>query len=311
MVQVSVEEFARVTQANIVYRGSGMLHFTVEKVNRPGLQLAGFFEHFKNERLQVLGQSEMTYLFSLTPECARERLQALMCRGIAGMVICRDMPVPQDMISFARKYEVALLSTAEGTSDYITQTKQYLSMLLAPRMTDHGVLVDVLGIGILLKGDSGIGKSETALELIRHGHKLVADDAVEMIRTQDGRLIGSAPETVRFLMEVRGLGLIDVRQMFGVGAVLHSKTISAVVQLEHWGKVQKMGMDRLDTRKRYTQILGSQLRCIVIPVAPGRNLASLVEIAAQNLRLESMGYNVMDELEARLSRMGSSHGGQE
>ena len=300
---VSIEEFANVTQVETICRGCGEISFREKNVNRPGLQIAGFFEHFKSERLQVFGQTEVTYLESLPKTCQTAALETFMSYPLAGIVVCRDMPIHKDLIRLAKEHDIPLFSTKMGTSDYISRTKQYLSYLLAPRETIHAVLVDVLGIGMLIMGDSGIGKSETALELIRHGHKLVADDAVELMLLDGGRLVGSAPETVRFLMEIRGLGIIDVRQMFGVSAVLMQKTVGAVVQLEPWETVQQMGYDRLETEKRSVDIMGVPVQKIVIPVAPGRNLASIIEIAAQNMRLESMGYHVMDEIEARLTEI--------
>jgi len=306
MATVAVEKFAQTLELRVLCQGKGTIDFNEQNVNRPGLQLAGFFEHFKSERLQVLGTSEMTYLASLSMERQCEILQKLMSYPLCGIVICRGMQVPELMMELASEHQIPLFTTTQGTSDFISRTKDYLSMLLAPRVQMHGVLVDVLGFGLLLVGDSGMGKSETALELVRHGHKLVADDAVDIVRLGD-RLVGSSPETIRFFMEIRGLGIIDVRQMFGVSSVLPSKTISAVVELLPWEEVRTQGFDRIDTKKYYTDILGIDVRKIVIPVAPGRNIASIVEIAAQNMRLDAMGYNVMDELDARLMQAAQSN----
>ena len=299
MATVAVERFAKMLELEVLCQGAGTIEVAEQNVNRPGLQLAGFFEHFKSERLQVLGTSEMEYFDSLPHERQVHVLTRFMSYPLSGVVICRGMHVPQLMLELAAENNIPLFSTTQDTSDFITRTKHYFSMLLAPRVQMHGVLVDVLGFGLLITGDSGMGKSETALELVRHGHKLVADDAVDIVRLDD-RLVGSSPETIRYFMEIRGLGIIDVRQMFGVSSVLPSKTISAVVSLQPWEEVKAQGFDRIDTKKYYTDILGIDVRKIVIPVAPGRNIASIVEIAAQNMRLDAMGYNVMDELDARL-----------
>ena len=302
MAEVTVYLFAEKTGLKIITKGKEMLTIREGNVNRPGLQLSGFFRHFRSERLQVFGESEMTFYDTLIDEEKQRFLYTFFAYNLLGIVICRGIPAPQEFIDACEEHGIPLFTTEEGTSDFITRVKSFFSYLLAEKCSVPGVLVDVLGTGILLTGDSGIGKSETALELIRHGHKLVADDVVDLVKVDNERIIGSAPERIRFLMEIRGLGIIDVRQMFGVGAVLTSKRISLVIELMPFETVKEMGFDRLDRNKHYQEILGVNIRKIVLPVAPGRNIASIIEIAVQNIKLDDMGYNIWDELDAKITR---------
>ena len=301
MIKISVEEFSkRLDLTTIVSASDDELYVKKVNINRPGLQLAGFFEDFKFERLQVFGQSEMLFYATLSTEKRNAFIRSFFSYELFGIVICRSMQIPQEIVDACREKHVPLFSSSAGTSEFITDAKDYFSFLLAEKTTVPGELLDVLGLGILITGESGIGKSETALELIRHGHRLVADDAVDLINVGD-RIIGSAPETIRYLMEIRGLGIIDVRQMFGVSSVLQSKTVSLIIELVHFDKVKEMGIDRLDREKHYENLMGHQIRKVILPVAPGRNIASIIEIAVQNLRLDDMGFDVMDEIKARLA----------
>ena len=300
MVEITAQEFAKSLNLNTIVGTDRLMSVHEINVNRPGLQLSGFFRHFKSDRLQVFGQSEMTFYDTLIEEEKNRFIYAFFSYNLLGIVICRNMSVPKEFVDSCQEHAIPLFQTNKGTSDFISDVKNYFSYLLAEKCTVPGELVDVLGMGILITGDSGIGKSETALELIRHGHKLIADDAVDLINVGN-RIIGSAPETIRFLMEIRGLGIIDIRQMFGIASVLSSKTVSLIIELMPFERVKEQGFDRLDREKHYDYLLGEKIRKIVLPVAPGRNIASIIEIAVQNIRLDDLGYDVMEEINARMA----------
>lgn len=275
------------------------LHAT--DLNRPGLQLAGFYEYFAYERPQVIGKVEMTYLDSLAPEQRKERLSAFFAYDIPCVILCRSMRCPPDMEALARSRDVPVYQSAMPTMRFVSNAVLYLNGQLAPRQTLHGVLVNVDGVGILLTGDSGVGKSESALELVRRGHQLVADDVVDICRVADNRLVGEAPEMVRHFMEIRGIGIINIRSMYGIGSVVQTKSIDLVVHLEMWVKDREY--DRLGLREEYMTIMGVKVPMIVIPVQPGRNLAIVLEVAARNFQLKRMGYNAAAELDKRLVEM--------
>ncbi len=258
-------------------------------INRPGLQLVGFYDYFDNERIQLLGKVEWTYLEKLTSEERQRRFEDLFAHPVPAVIIARNLELFPECIAAAEKYRRTLLRTERNTADIQMSLITALSRHLSPRVTRHGVLVEVYGEGVLLLGESGVGKSETAVELIKRGHRLIADDAVEIHQVRPGKLIGSAPELIRYYVELRGIGVIDVRQLFGMAAVKDDQVIDLVVNLELW----KEGMvyDRLGLESDHTSILDVELPVMTIPVTPGRNLAIIIETAAMNNRHKKMGYN--------------------
>ncbi|MGI6014014.1 MAG: HPr(Ser) kinase/phosphatase [Oscillospiraceae bacterium] len=271
------------------------------EVNRPGLQLTGFYDYFDPRRIQIMGKVEITYLYTLSEEERKKMIDDFMSRELTAVIICHGMEVPVECLDAAEKYDVNLLKTDVPTSDAMAQLISTLGVHLAPRTAMHAVLVEVHGEGLLITGDSGVGKSETALELIKRGHRLIADDAVEIKRTSSTTLVGSAPEIIRYYMELRGIGVIDARRIFGVGSVKPSERIDLVVNLEPW-KTDK-AYDRLGIDLEYTTILGVKIPSVTIPVGPGRNLAVILEVAAMNNRQKKMGYNAALELVENHDRM--------
>ncbi len=269
---------------------------TMADVNRPAMQLTGFYNYFDPKRMQVIGRGESTYLDTLSHEARLDAFDRFMAYDIAGLVICHRCDPFPECLEMAEKYDRNVFYTPMDTSDFQARVIFLLHNYLAPRMTTHGVLVDVYGEGLLLMGDSGIGKSETALELIKRGHRLVADDAVEIKLISENTLVGSAPEIIRYYMELRGIGVINVRHLYGVGAVLPSAGIDLVVVMENW--VDGKAYDRLGITSETEEILGVKLPRVTIPVTPGRNLAVILELAAMNNRQKKMGYNAAEMLAA-------------
>ena len=275
------------------------------EINRPGLPLCGFFELFDPERMQVFGRAEVQYLIDKPVEEAERSIDALFAKHPAAVIVTSGMEIPLNMERCAKRYEVPLLSVKERTSEFVAAMIAYLNVQLAPRITRHGVLVEVYGEGVLILGDSGVGKSETAIELVKRGHRLIADDAVEIKRVSAKSLVGSAPEIIRHYVELRGIGIVDVRRLFGMGAVKLTEKIDLVVTLEPW--VQGKMYDRLGMESETTEILGIKVPSLTIPVRPGRNLAVVLEIAAMNNRQKKMGYNTAEEFNKRLmSQYGMS-----
>jgi HPr kinase/phosphorylase len=302
MSSIPIENLIRVLNLEVVYEGKSLtIDIETSDINRPGLQFAGFFDYFAQERIQVIGKVEMTYLDCMDPVIRSERLDRFFGSGIPCLVISRNMEVPEYLIESARKFGCPILRSRKVTTSMIHRMIAYLDSELAPRITRHGVLVDVYGVGILLMGESGIGKSETALELIKRGHRLVADDAVEIKKVAENRLIGDSPELIRHFMEIRGIGIIDIKAMYGVGAVINTKAIDIVIYLEFWDNNKEY--DRLGLTDEYMEILGVKLPKIILPVRPGRNLAVVVEVAVRNWRLKHMGYNAAQELDNRLNSL--------
>ena len=267
-------------------------------VNRPGLQLAGFYNYFDPERLQIIGRVESTYLETLTPDQRRERFEQFMRYNIIGLVICHGMDPFPECLEMAEKYDRNLFLVRKDTSEFMADLIASLSSYLAPRLTQHGVLVEVFGEGVLITGDSGVGKSETALELIKRGHRLVADDAVELRKLSNRQIMGTAPENIRHFIELRGIGIVNVARVFGVGAVKVSESLDLVVQLEAWDPTKNY--QRTGLESEYYDILGVNIPSTIIPVSPGRNLAVVLETAAINNRQKKMGYNAAKELLIRL-----------
>ncbi len=271
---------------------------TVPDINRPALQLAGFFTHFDSERVQIIGHVETAYLETLEGETKRERYEKLLSSNVPCIVFCRNEEPDELMIQEARKYQIPLLQTDKTTSSFEAEIIRWMKVMLAPMMTIHGVLVDVYGEGVLITGESGIGKSEAALELIKRGHRLVTDDVVEIRKVSDETLIGTAPEITRHFIELRGIGIIDVKTLFGVESVKETQSIDIVIHLEDWDRDKQY--DRFGMEDEYTEILGNKVVCHNLPVRPGRNLAVIVESAAVNWRQKKMGYNAAKELYNRI-----------
>ena len=264
------------------------------ELNRPGMQFCGFYEFFAFERPQVIGKVEMAYLDKRTSEERRELLDRFFSYRIPCVIICRGMTPPPELLEAAERKQVFLFATKQVTTKFTVSAIHYLNRCLAPHITRHGVLLDVYGVGIMLSGKSGVGKSEAALELVKRGHMLVADDVVDICRISDDRLIGSCPEKVRHLMEIRGIGVIDIRAMFGIGAVSVSKTIDLILELEVWDDEKEY--DRIGLDEETVDILGVPVPCQTIPIKPGRNLAIIVEAAARNLSLKRAGFHAAREL---------------
>ena len=263
-------------------------------VNRPGLQLMGFYEYFNPERIQIIGKMEFAYLSTIDEKTRRERLQMLFAQRLPALIITRELPYFAEMLELAKEYEVPLLRSKESTSNFMSGLIAFLNLNLAPRITRHGVLIEIYGEGVFITGESGVGKSETALELIKRGHRLIADDAVEIRRTSSRTIVGSAPDNIRHFIELRGVGIINARRIFGVGAVKLTEKIDMVIQLEPWeeGKTyERLGID-----SEYTNILGIEVPISVVPVQPGRNLSIIIEAAAMNNRQKKMGYNAARQL---------------
>ncbi len=270
-------------------------------VGRPGLALTGFYEHFEPERMQILGNAEHAYLASLDEERRSESLTAFFSRHPVAVIYTHGSLPTEEVLRAAEYFDTPVLHTQEQTSSFTAAALAFLTLALAPCITRHGVLVEVYGEGVLILGDSGVGKSETAIELIKRGHRLIADDAVELRRVSAKSIIGSAPELIRHYIELRGIGIVDVRRLFGMGAVKDTEKVDMVINLENW--VQGKMYDRLGLEQEYMDILGLQIPSTVIPVRPGRNLAIIIEIAAMNNRQKRMGYNTAEEFNKKL--MGS------
>lgn len=266
---------------------------TVE-INRPGLELTGYLEFFDNKRIQVLGNTEFSYLGRYGPEAQKMVIDSIFSFGLPAVIICRDIEPSNAILESAKLHKVSIFSTPQSTSDLTASLVQYLNKELAPRITRHGVLVEVYGEGCLLTGDSGVGKSETAIELIKRGHRLVADDAVEIRRTAQTTLYGQSPENIRHFIELRGIGIINARKLFGMGAIKLQEKIDMVINLEQWDSAKVY--DRMGLDNEYMKILGVEVPTLTIPVKPGRNLAVIIEVAAMNNRQKKMGYNAAREL---------------
>ncbi len=255
---------------------------TQKYVNRPALQLTGFFDHFDNTRIQIIGRIEHTYMQNQSAEIRLETIDKLFSYNIPCMVFCRSLEPFPEIFDVARKYSVPVFKTRSGASELYSEATKWLNVEFAQKITMHGVLVDVYGEGLLIIGESGIGKSEAALELIKRGHRLVADDAVEIKKISHKSLVGTCPELIRYLIEVRGIGILDVHELYGAGAVKASQNIDIVVKLVSWDSNEKY--DRLGLEDEYIEILGNKIVCKTIPIRPGRNVAVIIESAAINHR---------------------------
>lgn len=273
---------------------------TQPDINRPALQLAGFFDHFDEERVQIIGYVEYTYMEQLDPERKKVIFRKLMSSKIPCFVYCRKLLPDQDILDLAKEYHKPILATDKTTSSFMAEIIRWLNVQLAPTISIHGVLVDVYGEGLLIMGESGIGKSEAALELIKRGHRLVTDDVVEIRKVSDDTLIGTAPDITRHFIELRGIGIVDVKTLFGVESVKETQSIDLVIKLEDWNRDKEY--DRLGLEEEYTEFLGNKVVCHSIPIRPGRNLAIICEAAAVNYRQKKMGYNAAQELYNRVQK---------
>ena len=268
-------------------------------LNRPALQLAGFFDYFDSERVQLMGKVEDAYLEGLEVESKRAIFDKLFGYKIPCLILSRSIQPCKEMVEIAAKYEIPLFSTKMATSYFMSELTWYLKVELAPSISIHGVLVDVYGEGVLIKGESGIGKSEAALELIKRGHRLVADDVVEIKKVSDDTLLGTSPDIIRHFIEVRGIGIVDCKTLFGVESVKERQKIDLIINLTEWDRAQEY--DRLGLTQEFTEILGNSVVSHTIPIRPGRNLAIIVESAAINNRQKNMGYNAAVELNNRVT----------
>jgi HPr kinase/phosphorylase len=268
------------------------------RVNRPGLQLVGFYDHYEPARLQIIGKVEHLFLSQLPAEERTRRLEDFFRSKPIGVIVTTSLEISNEFLQIAEKYGVSLMRTGERTSDFMAALIAFLNVELGPRITRHGVFVEVYGEGILLLGDSGVGKSETAIELVKRGHRLIADDAVEIKKVSATTLVGRAPDIIRHYVELRGIGIVDVRRLFGMGAVKETEKIDLVINLENWQQ-DKM-YDRLGLENNTMNILGIEVPSIVLPVCPGRNLSVVIEVAAMNQRQKRMGYNTAEEFNKRL-----------
>ena len=271
---------------------------TIPDINRPALQLTGYFEHFENERVQIIGYVEYTYLLGLSRERKLEIYEQFLGYKMPCVIYCSKAKPDEDMLRLAREHGIPILATDKSTSSFMAEIIRWQKVELAPSISIHGVLVDVYGEGLLIMGESGIGKSEAALELIKRGHRLVTDDVVEIRKVSDETLIGTAPDITRHFIELRGIGIVDVKNLFGVESVKETQSIDLVIKLEDWNKDKEY--DRLGLEEEYTEFLGNKVVCHSIPIRPGRNLAIICETAAVNYRQKKMGYNAAKELYNRV-----------
>ncbi len=276
------------------------IEITQSDVNRPALQLAGFFDYFDHHRVQIIGHVENTYMEKQGMDYSLEMMGRIMSYKVPCIVFCRDIEVPDAFLKLASEYGVPILKTKQTTSSFSSELNRWLKVELAPRISIHGVLVDIYGEGVLITGESGIGKSEVALELIHRGHRLVSDDVVEIKKVSDETLIGTAPDITRHFIELRGIGIIDAKALFGVESVKNTQSIDLVIKLEEWNRDQEY--DRMGLEEDFIEYLGNKVVCHSIPIRPGRNVAIICESAAVNFRQKKMGYNAAMELYNRVTK---------
>ncbi len=277
---------------------TGDIEVNMPDINRPALQLTGFFDHFDSNRVQIIGNVEYRYVQTLTEEERTDIFGKLMEHPIPCIVFCRGLEPEPEFLEMATKRGIPIYTTKKYTSDFTAEIIRWMNVRLAPCISIHGVLVDVYGVGVLIMGESGIGKSEAALELIKRGHRLVTDDVVEIRKVSDETLVGSAPDITKHFIELRGIGIVDVKSMYGVQSVKETQNIDLVITLEDWSRDKEY--DRLGLEEEYTEFLGNKVVCHRIPIRPGRNLAIIVESAAVNHRQKQMGYNAAQELYKRV-----------
>ena len=307
---VPLKELVREFNLQIEYAATDYdsIRLTVQDLSRPGLQLAGYFDHFEPMRLQVMGNVEVSYLAKLSPAERAITFDRLFSYKLPALIISRDKKPDPECLAMAQKHTVTILRSREATSTIVSAIITYLNSAMAPRITRHGVLMEVYGEGILLTGESGIGKSEAAMELIKRGHRLIADDAVEIKRISGNTLVGTAPELIRNYIELRGIGIVNVAKLFGMGAVRQDKKIDMVVNIVPWNTHEVY--DRLGLEDQHMDILGVKVPMYTIPITPGRNLAVIMEVAAINNRQRKMGYNSAIEFTEQINRHFEQNMGQ-
>ena len=298
----SLKKMVETFGMEILHRGSDFdsAVITISDVNRPALQLVGFYDYFDDKRLQILGRGEMRYLDRMT-EAERLRVfNKLLSYPFPALIVARNMDVPGELLQMAEKHDRTLLRAADSTVDVTSRLIDYLNRVTAPQITRHGVLMNIYGQGVLILGDSGIGKSETAIELVKRGHRLIADDAVEIKKVSPHELVGSAPPVLKHYIELRGIGVINVAKLFGMGAVKESSNIDLIINMVPWRDGE--AYDRLGMETQYTEILDVKVPSITVPITPGRNLAVIFEVAAMNNRQKRMGYNAAVEFTEQMSK---------
>lgn len=299
--QIKVQELVKNFQLEVVEGECGLDRLIeTSDLSRPGLEMAGFFTYYPAERVQILGRTELGFFEGLAYAQKAERMKLLCHKDTPCIIVSRQLEIPETLLRASRETGVPVLRSSLKTTTLFSRITDYLEGRLAPRITMHGVLVEIYGIGVLITGDSGIGKSETALELVKRGHRLVADDSVEIRQTTDNTLIGNAPELIRHLLEIRGLGIINAMTLFGAGAVRNYKKIAMVVRMEFWQPDRQY--DRVGLDEETIKIMDTELPIITIPVKPGRNLAVIIEVAAMNYRLKRMGYNAAMHFSNKLTK---------
>ena len=293
---VTLEKIIEFHKLEVVYlpKNAGEIKIKTSEINRPGIVLTGYTDYFDPLRIQILGWTELGFMLNMSDDERNKALGYWLGLKPAAAVITRGLEIPEYFIDACREYEVPLLKTDEDTSPFLAAMIENLNKELAPRITRHGVLVEVYGEGVLITGESGAGKSEAAIELIKRGHRLIADDAVEIRKISDNTLMGNSPSNIRHFVELRGIGIIDARRLFGMGAVKLSEKIDMVIQLEAWDSTK--AYDRLGLDNEYANILGVRVPAMTVPITPGRNLAVIVETAAMNNRQKKMGYNAAKDL---------------
>ncbi|MDR3207291.1 MAG: HPr(Ser) kinase/phosphatase [Oscillospiraceae bacterium] len=301
LYHVKLSEIIEEFNLDVLYEPPGMdkILIVTDDINRPGLQLAGFFDYFDASRIQVIGKVEATFVSRFTPERRRDAFDKLLSKRIPALIFSRGIDPFPECMELAQTYEIPVLSSVESTSHLMSAIIATLKVELAPRVTRHGVLVEVYGEGILLLGDSGVGKSETAIELVKRGHRLIADDAVELKKVSAKTLVGSAPELIRHYIELRGIGVVDVRRIFGMGAVKQTEKVDLIINLELWNETAHY--DRLGLEELSSQILDVPIPSLTVPVKPGRNLAVIIEVAAMNNRHKKMGFNAARDFTDRVN----------
>jgi len=281
--------------------GAEDINVTSMEVNRPGLRLAGFYEEFDKNRVQIIGSAEALYIEEMDEETMRDRLAVFFGKGPVAVVFSHGNKPSETAVELAEYFSVPLFFTEANTSEFMAALISFLNVQLAPQITRHGVFVEVYGEGVLILGDSGVGKSETAIELIKRGHRFIADDAVELRRVSAKTIVGTAPDLIKYYIELRGIGIVDVRRIFGMGSVKATEKVDLIINLEQWedGKMY----DRFGLDTQYTEIMGIKIPSLVVPVKPGRNLAVIIEIAAMNHRQKKMGYNTAEEFNRKLMQL--------
>ncbi|KUP05214.1 serine kinase [Bacillus coahuilensis p1.1.43] len=300
MVKVRTQDLLEHFNLELISGEEGLHRpITTTDISRPGLEIAGFFDYYPSERIQLLGKTELSFLEKLSPLEKEVRMEKLCTDETPGICISRGLEVPEELIEASEKHSVPVMRTSSKTTRFSSRLTNYLESKLAPTTAVHGVLVDIYGVGVLIIGQSGVGKSETALELVKRGHRLVADDCVEIRQEDEDVLVGSSPELIEHLLEIRGLGIINVMTLFGAGAVRSYKRITLVINLEIWDKQKQY--DRLGIEEEKMRIIDTDLPKLTVPVRPGRNLAVIIEVAAMNFRLKRMGVNAAEQFQERLA----------